>query len=347
VKLRSGDPTWRALTALTYHYETQPLPTPLAWLAHHLPPWFHQMSCALMFVIELPVPFLMLASPPVSYIAGVLTIALMLLVMATGNYCFFNLLAIALSLLLFDDAVWRHVLPAGATVSSRWPWWALVPMAFVLLVLSVRRVVYLFGRDVSWPRSLERLFAWLEPFHLVSGYGLFAVMTTTRPEIIVEGSDDGATWKPYEFKWKPDDPTRPPRYCMPHQPRLDWQMWFAALGDYRRYPWFIAFLARLLEPGKLREARAIAVDERSAALVEPDGKVKVEGEGMVYFVRANGPAAICKPGAPLTFRGISVYRVPAGGSFDLRSWTGHGGAAYELNVDSGVIRSTQEGGGIY
>src|SRR5207248_6111478 len=250
VKLRSGDPTWRALTALTYHYETQPLPTPLAWLAHHLPPWFHQMSCALMFVIELPVPFLMLASPPVSYIAGVLTIALMLLVMATGNYCFFNLLAIALSLLLFDDAVWRHVLPAGATVSSRWPWWALVPMAFVLLVLSVRRVVYLFGRDVSWPRSLERLFAWLEPFHLVSGYGLFAVMTTTRPEIIVEGSDDGATWKPYEFKWKPDDPTRPPRYCMPHQPRLDWQMWFAALGDYRRYPWFIAFLARLLEDAR-------------------------------------------------------------------------------------------------
>jgi hypothetical protein len=173
------------------------------------------MSCALMFLIELSVPFLMLAPPPVCYVAGVLTIALMLVIMATGNYCFFNLLAVALSLLLFDDTVWRHVLPACATVSSTWPWWVLVPMALVLLVLCVHRVVYLFDRDVRWPRSLERLFAWLEPFHLVSGYGLFAVMTTTRPEIIVEGSDDGATWKAYEFKWKPGDPARPPRYCMP------------------------------------------------------------------------------------------------------------------------------------
>jgi lipase maturation factor 1 len=73
------------------------------------------------------------------------------------------------------------------------------------------------------------------------------VMTTTRPEIVVEGSDDGTTWKAYEFKWKPGDPTRSPRYCMPHQPRLDWQMWFAALGDYRPNLWFIAFLVRLLE----------------------------------------------------------------------------------------------------
>jgi lipase maturation factor 1 len=247
VKLRSGDETWRTLTALTYHYETQPLPTRLAWLAYQLPTWMHKVSCALMFLIELPVAFLMLAPPPVCYVAGVLTIALMLLIMATGNYCFFNLLAIALSLLLFDDTVWRQVLPAGATISSTWPWWVLGPMAFVLLVLSVHRVVYLFDRDVPWPRPLARLFAWLEPFHLVSGYGLFAVMTTTRPEIVIEGSDDGAAWKAYEFKWKPGDPTRPPRYCMPHQPRLDWQMWFAALGDYRRSPWFVAFLARLLE----------------------------------------------------------------------------------------------------
>src|SRR5947207_3117006 len=102
------------------------------------------MSCALMFAIELPVSFLMLAPPPVCYVAGVLTIALMLLIMATGNYCFFNLVAIARSLLLFDDAVWRHVLPAGATLSSTWPSWVLMPMAFVLLVLSVRRIVHLF-----------------------------------------------------------------------------------------------------------------------------------------------------------------------------------------------------------
>ena len=109
----------------------------------------------------------------------------------------------------------------------------------------------------------------------------------------------------------------------------------------------LAFLARMLEPGKLPEARAIAIDERSAALLEADGKVKVAGEGMVYFVRATRPAAICKAGAPLTFRAISVYRVPRGGSFDQRTWTGQGGAAYELNVEAGIVRSTQEGGSVY
>jgi cyanophycinase len=109
----------------------------------------------------------------------------------------------------------------------------------------------------------------------------------------------------------------------------------------------LAFLARMLEPGKLREARAIAVDERSAALVDAGGKVKIDGEGMVYFIRVNRPAAICKPGVPLSFRGISVYRVPPGGGFDLRTWTSQGGTAYELNVEAGVIRSTQDGGSIY
>ena len=118
--------------------------------------------------------------------------------------------------------------------------WALAPLAELLLVLSVRPMVYLFDRDLRWPRAIRRVFAVLEPFHLVNGYGLFAVMTTRRPEIIVEGSNDGSTWQAYEFKWKPGDPRRRPRYCMPHQPRLEWEVWFAALGDYRTNPWFIA-----------------------------------------------------------------------------------------------------------
>jgi len=87
---------------------------------------------------------------------------------------------------------------------------------------------------------------WLEPFRLVNGYGLFAVMTTERPEIIVEGSDDGVTWRAYEFKWKPGDVRRPPCFVAPHQPRLDWQMWFAALSYYQGTPWFHQFLLRLL-----------------------------------------------------------------------------------------------------
>jgi hypothetical protein len=246
VKLRSGDPTWRALTALTYHYETQPLPTRLAWFAHQLPTWAHKLSCLIMFAIELATPLLFFAPPPFCYAAGALTIGLMVSIMATGNYCFFNLLTIALALLLFDDGAWPQR-GAGGAIEASWPWWALLPAAVVLGALSVRPAVYLFGRRVRWPHVVERLFARFEPFRLVGSYGLFAVMTTERPEIVVEGSNDGVTWNAYEFKWKPGDPMRPPRYCMPHQPRLDWQMWFAALGDYRNYRWFTAFLARLLE----------------------------------------------------------------------------------------------------
>jgi hypothetical protein len=87
----------------------------------------------------------------------------------------------------------------------------------------------------------------IAPFEIVNTYGLFAVMTTTRPEIMIEGSDDGETWLPYEFKYKPGKLDRPPTWVAPHQPRLDWQMWFAALGDYRGNPWILQFMARLLE----------------------------------------------------------------------------------------------------
>jgi hypothetical protein len=71
-------------------------------------------------------------------------------------------------------------------------------------------------------------------------------MTKDRKEIIVEGSADGLEWKPYELKWKPGDVMRAPGWCQPHQPRLDWQMWFAALGSYRQNPWFVQTLIALL-----------------------------------------------------------------------------------------------------
>jgi hypothetical protein len=87
----------------------------------------------------------------------------------------------------------------------------------------------------------------LAPFRTVNSYGLFAVMTPSRPEIIVQGSNDGLTWLPYEFKYKPGDLKRRPAFVEPFQPRLDWQMWFAALGSYQGNPWFIAFCEKLLK----------------------------------------------------------------------------------------------------
>src|SRR5688500_8671413 len=115
VKLASGDPTWRDLTALTFHFETQPLPTPLAWFSHQLPAWWHRASCAGMFVIELVVPFFLFATRALRHNAALLLIAFMTAVALTGNYTFFNLLAIALCVSCLDDAWWRIVLPARLT----------------------------------------------------------------------------------------------------------------------------------------------------------------------------------------------------------------------------------------
>jgi len=255
IKLRSGDRRWRDLTALSYHYETQPLPTWTAWYMHQLPLGFHKVSVVVMFFIELVMPIFVFAPRPFSYLAGTAFLLLMLLILGTGNYCFFNLLGIALALLLFDDAIWRslfeRLLPrvdfaATAPGPPGWPLWMTLFVALVIAVLSGEVLCRLFRFTTRWPKPLEQLMEWLDPFRLVNSYGLFAVMTTERPEIIVEGSDDGLHWRAYEFKWKPGEVNRRPRFVAPHQPRLDWQMWFAALSYYPSTPWFGQFLIRLL-----------------------------------------------------------------------------------------------------
>ncbi len=250
VKLRSGDPTWRQLTALAHHYETQPLPTPPAWYAHQFPAWFHKISTLIMFVIEMAAPILIFAPPPWRHIAGLLFIALMLLIMITGNYCFFNLLTLALCLLLFDNDFYTEVFPWFAstatpdTVAFGWPPWPLIPLAIVLFTLSIARFLRLLR--VEW-NTVLKINRCLDCLPIVNHYGLFSIMTTVRMEIIVEGSNDGKEWRAYEFKWKPGDPARAPPWVAPHQPRLDWQMWFAALSDYRFNGWFIGLLIRLLQ----------------------------------------------------------------------------------------------------
>ena len=104
------------------------------------------------------------------------------------------------------------------------------------------------GLAAVFPGPLEGARRLVAPWRSMNAYGLFAVMTTERPEIEVEGSLDGETWETYHFRWKPGEVDRAPRFCIPHLPRLDWQMWFAALsGDCRTQPWFLAFERRLLE----------------------------------------------------------------------------------------------------
>jgi hypothetical protein len=257
VKLSSGDPTWWGLTALQVHYETQPLPTWIGWYSHQLPALFHRASAALMFVVELTVPFLiLLPRRPRMAAAGIFT-AFMALIGLTGNYGFFNLLAVALCITLLDDAFLVRFWPGKVRELLRTPripgpgrrvrGVAVAVMAVFVLPLGCMTLARSFRRPVPWPKPMRLVEAYLSPFRIVSGYGLFASMTTTRDEIIVEGSNDGTTWLPYEFKWKPGDPARPPGFVEPHMPRLDWQMWFAALSDYRAQPWFQNFMVRLLQ----------------------------------------------------------------------------------------------------
>ena len=126
-----------------------------------------------------------------------------------------------------------------------WPGWLIAPLAAFILLVSLAQVTGMLFAFHPWP--LEAIDAWISPFRSVNQYGLFAVMTTTRHEIIIEGSNDGQNWLAYEFKYKPGDPGRRPQFVAPHQPRLDWQMWFAALGTYQDNPWLVNFCFRLLQ----------------------------------------------------------------------------------------------------
>jgi predicted DCC family thiol-disulfide oxidoreductase YuxK len=256
VKLLSGDSTWRQLTALQYHYETQPLPTWVAWYAHHLPASFHKWSALGMFGIELGVPFLIFLPRRPRMLACALFIALELGIALTGNYTFFNFLTIALCVLLLDDAAvralvptrWRSLLEPPKTCPLSVGFRSLIAVVgvIVLLVTSMQLLAMFRSGTNFWP-PLVHVYQAVAPFRSINNYGLFAVMTTNRPEIMIEGSTDAKEWASYQFRHKPDKLEERPRFVAPHQPRLDWQMWFAALGTYRHNPWFLAFCQRLLE----------------------------------------------------------------------------------------------------
>lgn len=254
VKLTSGDPSWSGLTALMIHYETQPLPTVIGWAAHQLPGWFHRFSAALMFGIELVVPLFVFAPRRLRMLAFSGIAFLMVLIALTGNYCFFNLLTLALALFLLDDSQWpgrlsRRASPGvqkGPTKARLQPRVATVA-ACVLAPLALIPFAAECLPARSLPRALETVHGWVAPFRSINGYGLFRVMTQPRHEIQIEGSADGITWKPYGFRWKPGPEDRMPAFVAPHQPRLDWQMWFAALGRIEHNPWLVQLCRRLLE----------------------------------------------------------------------------------------------------
>ena len=253
VKLTSGDDSWWNLTALDYHYWSQPLPTVFGWWADKSPEWFKHFSVAFCLVVEIIVPLFIWAPRRLRLAAAGVMIFLQVGIGLTGNYCFFNLLTIALCLLLIDDSVVGTLLRSvrgqrGAlSLPDRVAAWGAVTVVILTLPINAWLIFSAFQPLARPPRALDNVYERLAAFRIVNGYGLFRVMTKDRCEIVLEGSADGVDWLAYEFKWKPGDVKRAPGWCAPHQPRLDWQMWFAALETPRENPWFIALVFRLLQ----------------------------------------------------------------------------------------------------
>lgn len=317
VKLLSLDSTWWQLTALDVHYFTQPLPVTASWYVHHLPDWFHRLSVAIMFAVELVVPWCLfwrrLRRPGVW-----LLLALQLLIAATGNYGFFNLLTAVLCL------SWLDRLPlagpsrpdnpsaAGPTAPRRFAgvagtrirWLAAATILLLSLSVTARELTRSLPRGPDTPATAVRLAELVDrvlvdpaapvlgaiaPFRSINGYGLFRAMTTSRPEIVVEASADGVTWSELAFRFKPGDVNRPPRAAQPHMPRLDWQMWFAAL-DPGRADWLGSFVARLFEGepavlGLLGEASRRAEPPAYVRLRLYDYTFSDPGNGAVWWRR--------------------------------------------------------------
>ncbi len=266
VKLTSGDDSWgwvnhsfhwSALTALDYHYWSQPLPTIFSWWADKTPEWFKHFSVAFCLVVEIIAPFFIWAPRRPRLVAAGLMIFLQMVIALTGNYCFFNLLTIALCFLLIDDSVVgtdRRAVrprvagaPGGRALPDRLCQYAAIAVIVVTFPINAWLIFSAFKPQSRPPGRLANFYEQLEAFRIVNGYGLFRVMTKDRSEIVIEGSADGINWAPYEFKWKPGDVKRAPGWCAPHQPRLDWQMWFAALETPEQNPWLIGLIVRLLE----------------------------------------------------------------------------------------------------
>ncbi len=327
-KIGGGDFVWRDLTAVAYHYETQPIPTWTAWYMHQLPLSFHKLSTAVMFAVEILLPFLIFTPRRPRMVAFWGLAGFQVLIAATGNFAFFNVLSLVLLLTLVEDASWpaftrrwfgptpvvasaaapvrddfagvsptdsdapmgsppdsitaasgsdvrpgsalhpsshgdANRIPGGARPSSvhdggdpttqdssrrprrRVPRWVVWPLTAAVFVtggyLSARRAFLV----ETIPAPVVKIAEWVSPFRSLNAYGLFVNMTEDRPEITIEGSHDGRTWVGWEFRWKPGDPLRAPPFVAPHQPRLDWQMWFAALGDCQRNPWVMDLMQRL------------------------------------------------------------------------------------------------------
>jgi hypothetical protein len=260
IKLR-GDPCWRDLTCLYYHYETQPLPNPLSRTFHFLPRGVHRIGVLFNHLSELVAPWFVFGPRRLRHAASMVLLSFQIFLILSGNLSFLNWLTIVPILACFDDSLLRRVLPgrlveraerAAETASpSRAQSVAVAVLVGVVAMLSVAPVRNLLSARQAMNTSFNRL-------ELVNTYGAFGSVGRERDEIVLEGTDDPVItddthWRPYEFKCKPGDVARRPCFVAPYQYRLDWQIWFAAMSSPARYPWTLHLVWKLLhnDPGAL------------------------------------------------------------------------------------------------
>ena len=236
IKLR-GDPCWRALTCLYYHYETQPIPNPLSRALHFMPHWFQKLGVLFNYASELVAPWLVFGPRLARHVAGCVLLLFQVFLILSGNLSFLNWLTIVPVLACFDDSVLRRILPgrlvaraaraAEEARASRAQRVAVAAVVAVVAVLSVGPVRNLLSRHQAMNTSFNRL-------DLVNTYGAFGSVGRERHEIVFEGTDDPVVtdrtrWREYEFKCKPGDPARRPCIVSPYHYRLDWAIWLAAM----------------------------------------------------------------------------------------------------------------------
>lgn len=247
VKLLSGDPNWRNLTALNYHYLTQPIPNTIAWYFKKLPLWFQKFSCLNMFIIELILPFGVFGNELMRLFVFLGFFGLQFFIWFTGNFSYLNYMTSVLSIILISDSYFRLFLEMPFTSNSVDP--------LMMIISGLGGVVLFTFQLISlwnhfFPNQLfVKFLKILQPFFCINRYGIFAVMTTERHEIVIKGSDDGVNWSEYLFKYKPSEVSRRPRRIAPYQPRLDWQIWFIPLR-HGIEDWFQLFLIKLLKGEK-------------------------------------------------------------------------------------------------
>jgi hypothetical protein len=243
IKLR-GDVVWRDLTALYYHFETQPLPNPLSRWFHFLPHGVLQAGVVFNHIAELGAPLFVFWPRRGRIAAGIVIVLFQVALILSGNLSFLNWLTIVPAVACFDDRCFGRLSAEHPGAISVWRRRTIVLLCGLIGALSIQPMLNL----ISGHQIMNTTF---EPFELVNTYGAFGSVGTERKNVVFEGTDallpdEHAVWREYIYRALPVALDRRPTQIAPYQPRLDWAMWFAAMGDVQGYPWTLHLVWKLL-----------------------------------------------------------------------------------------------------